>query len=291
MELRVLRYFLAVVEERNISRAAEKLHVSQPTISRQIKELEEEVGITLLNRDNRTITLTAPGEYFANQARQIMKLADKTIANVQQTAAISGNIMIGSAEVPMMRTIADTIKALHHKWPHVQANIYSTDVNEVHEQLNNGVFDFGVVMEPSDKHDYNFINLPGTTRWGIMSRVDQPLAKHSVIIAEDLVNQSLITSQGAHESDILNNWMGNNASTAHIIATYNLLYNASIMVSAGVGSALCLEGIVNTTDTDLTFVPLEPVLQAHSSLIWSKHMPLSAAANAFLSLLQTQIAV
>lgn len=168
MELRVLRYFLMVVDERNISRAAAKLHVSQPTISRQLSELEAELGVTLFERGQRRIELTVAGEYFAQQARQIVLLADKTVANVQRKHDVRGSVMIGSAEAPMMVSVAAAIRHMRETAPKVVANIYSTDAEDVHARMQTGFFDFGVVMEPTDKQDYHFINLPGATRWGVL---------------------------------------------------------------------------------------------------------------------------
>lgn len=286
MELRVLRYFITVVNERNISKAANKLHISQPTISRQIKDLEAELGVTLLERGSRSIELTPSGNYFANQARQIIALADKTIINIQQTAEISGSIMIGSAEAPMMTTIAETIKILTTIAPKVTANIYSTDADDVHHRLKNGIFDFGVVMNPTDKTNYHFLNLPGTTTWGVLIKKDSPLAQKSAITAEDLRNQNLIMPQQQGTQNILADWLGSSNITLSPVSTYNLLYNASVMASIGVGTVICLSGIINTANTDLIFLPLAPRLEAHASLIWSKLNPLSAAANAFLETLK-----
>jgi DNA-binding transcriptional LysR family regulator len=286
MELRVLRYFLTVVDERNISHAAEKLHVSQPTISRQLRDLEDELGVTLFERGSRTIELTNSGEYFVNQARQIVALADKTVANVQRTQEISGSIVIGSAEAPMMATIAAAIGKLRETAPKVCANIYSTDANDVHTRMKTGLIDFGVVMEPTDKNDYHFINLPGTTGWGVLVRRDSPLGRQASVTVADLQNQQVIAPQQHGSIDLLTDWLGSSENQLDIVATYNLLYNASILVTAGVGIALCLDGIINTANTDLRFVPLAPRLEGHASLIWPKAGQMSPAAGAFLAAMQ-----
>ncbi|WP_461244136.1 LysR family transcriptional regulator [Secundilactobacillus muriivasis] len=286
MELRVLRYFLMVVNERNISRAAEKLHVSQPTISRQLKDLEDELGVTLFDRGSRSIDLTEAGQYFANQARQIVVLADKTVANVKQTQELTGRILIGSAEAPMMVTVAKAINALAQVAPKVQVGIHSTDANDVNQRLHAGVFDFGVVMEPIAKDEEDFISLPGTTAWGVLVRQGSPLAQQNTVTATDLANQRVIMPQQHGSIDYLADWIGTSDLKLNVAATYNLLYNASIMVEAGVGAALCLDGIINTANTDLRFVPLAPRLEAHSSLIWPQHRPLSPAATAFLKVMR-----
>lgn len=283
MELRVLRYFLTVVDERNISHAAEKLHVSQPTISRQLRDLEDELGVTLFERGSRSIDLTSAGEYFVHQARQIVTLADKTIANVQRTQEITGSIMIGSAEAPMMATIATAINQLRETAPQVTANIYSTDANDVHARMKAGLFDFGVVMEPTDKSDDHYLSLPGTTGWGVLVRRDSALGHRASVTVGDLRGQPVIAPQQTGSISLLSDWLGSSENQLNIVATYNLLYNASIMVNAGIGIALCLDGIINTANTDLRFVPLAPRLEGHASLIWPKAAQLSPAARAFLA--------
>lgn len=286
MELRVLRYFLMVVNERNISRAAEQLHVSQPTISRQLKDLEDELGVSLFERGSRQIELTQAGEYFANQARQIVLLADKTVANINQTQALTGSILIGSAEAPMMTTIAKAISQLGQTAPKVRVVIYSTNADDVGQRLKAGIFDFGVVMEPTEKNEQDFIRLPGTTAWGVLVRQDSPLAAKHALKVSDLVNQRLIVSQQHGSIPLLDDWIGTSDVHLNEVATYNLLYNASIMVEAGVGIALCLDGIINTAQSDLRFIPLTPRLEAKASLVWPKHVSLSPAATAFLKTLR-----
>ncbi|WP_461215951.1 LysR family transcriptional regulator [Lacticaseibacillus sp. GG6-2] len=282
MELRVLRYFLTVVAEHNISRAATQLHVSQPTISRQISELEDELGVSLFDRGSREIALTTAGAYFANQARQIIALADKTVANVQRTHDVSGSVMIGCAEAPMMACVSAAIKQLQATAPKVVVNLYSTDASDVHTRMHAGFFDFGVVMEPTDKADYHFVNLPGTTNWGLLVRKDSPLAQLKAATVSDLQNQRVIMTQQRGSVDLLNDWLGASDNQLQVVATYNLLYNAALMVSAGVGIALCLDGIINTAQTDLRFVQLTPQLVGHASLIWPNNAQLSPAAYAFL---------
>lgn len=283
MELRVLRYFLMVVNERNISKAAEQLHVSQPTISRQLKDLEDELGVSLFVRGSRRIDLTEAGEYFADQARQIVLLADKTVANVNQTQALSGRILIGCAEAPMITTIGQAIARLAQTAPKVQVGLYSTDADDVNQRLNAGVFDFGVVMEPLAKSDEQFLKLPGTTTWGALVKKDSPLAQKNVLTAADLKDQRVIMSQQRGSIDYLKDWIGNSDLQLNVVATYNLLYNASLLVEAGVGIALCLDGIINTANANLRFIPLVPRLQARASLIWPAHRPLSPQATAFLT--------
>lgn len=286
MELRVLRYFQAVVAELNISRAAARLHVSQPTISRQLKDLEDELGVTLFERNGRHIQLTSSGEYFATQANQIIALADKTLANINTAKQISGTVELGSAEARSFLTIAQSIKKLQHHYPKIKTNVISSNANQIRTNLKSGNFDFGIVMEPTDKHDLNFIQLPGESRWGLLVPRNSPLADHDHITLADLEGQNIITSAQHGTINQLQEWYGESTPKFKIVATYNLLYNASLLVSAGVGYALGVDGIINTNQTDLTFIPLAPRLTARTSLVWLKGQRFSEAAHAFL----TQIA-
>ncbi|WP_125764329.1 LysR family transcriptional regulator [Levilactobacillus mulengensis] len=288
MELRVLRYFLMVVQEKNISKASDRLHVSQPTVSRQLKELEAELGTVLFERGNRTIQLTADGDYFANQAKQILSLTDKTMANIHQEQDVSGSVFVGSAEARSMLTVAQAIGHLNQVHPHVQINLVSTDASEIHQQLSSGVFDFGVVMEPTDKADYDFLRLPGESRWGLLVQSRSPLAQQNTVSLEDVARTKLILPQqgGSRRIHAL---FGLEWDDLEVTATYNLLYNASLLVSAGVGSALGLDGIINTNQSDLAFVPIEPRTSSGSSLVWLKGQRLSTAAQALLEQIRAEL--
>lgn len=288
MELRVLRYFLMIVQEKNISKASARLHVSQPTVSRQLKELEEELGTTLFERGNRTIQLTTDGEYFANQARQILSLTDKTLANIHQEKDISGPVYVGSAEARSMLTVAQAIGHLNQRHPHVQINLVSMDAADIHQHLTSGVFDFGVVMEPIDKHDYDFIRLPGESRWGLLVKNTDPLARQTTVSLADVAQTRLIVPQQGGTARI-HDLFGFEQADLNVVATYNLLYNASLLVSAGVGNALGLDGIINTNQSDLTFVPLSPRISSGSSFVWLKGQRLSVAAQALLAQLQDEL--
>lgn len=289
MELRVLRYFLAVVDEKNISRAAQQLHVSQPTVSRQIKELEEELGITLFERGSRTIELTNSGEYFATQARQILSLTDKTLANIHENQDISGSVWIGSAEAKNFLTIAQAVRELQTTYPRIQVNVTSANADDVRTKVKNGVYDFGVIMEPADKSDFDFMHLPGESRWGLLVPNTSPLAQRDHLELSDLLGQQLIISQQKGMTNVLNDWFGESNQDIHVVATYNLLYNASLLVSAGVGYALCIDGIINTNQSELTFIPLVPTLTTGSSIVWLKGHRLSLAAKTLLDQITTDL--
>ncbi|MFD1549579.1 LysR family transcriptional regulator [Levilactobacillus fuyuanensis] len=288
MELRVLRYFLMIVQEKTISKASARLHVSQPTVSRQLKELEEELGTTLFTRGNRTIQLTPDGEYFANQARQILSLTDKTLTNIHQETDISGAVYVGSAEARSVLTVAQAIGHLNQQHPHVQIHLVSTDASDIHSQLTSGVFDFGVVMEPTDKSDYDFLRLPGESRWGLLVQNSSPLAQQPTVSLDDVAQTRLILPQQGGSARI-HAVFGLTQEDLNVAATYNLLYNASLLVSAGVGNALGLDGIVNTNQSDLTFVPLAPRTSSGSSLVWLKGQRLSTAAQALLTQVRAEL--
>ncbi len=289
MELRVLRYFQTVVTELNISRAAKQLHVSQPTISRQLRELEAELGVTLFDRGNRTIKLTAAGEYFSHRVNQILDLTDKTVENINETADISGSVTIGSAESRSFLNIAQAINTLQETYPNITFNINSANANDIHTQLKSGNFDFGIVMDPVDKSGYDFLRLPGESRWGLLVPNSSPLAKRDHLSLTDLEHQNLIISRQRGVNNLLQDWFGDSTPKFKTVATYNLLYNASLLVSAGVGYALCIDGVINTNQSDLTFVPLKPRLTVGISLTWIKNQRLSPAANAFLKQLSANL--
>ncbi|WP_367296491.1 LysR family transcriptional regulator [Levilactobacillus yonginensis] len=289
MELRVLRYFMMIVQEKNISKAANRLHVSQPTVSRQLKDLEAELGATLFDRGNRTIRLTADGEYFANQAKQILALADKTLTNIHRKQDVAGSVFVGSAEARSMLTVAQAIGHLNHQHPRVQVNLVSTDAAEIHQQLSSGVFDFGVVMEPVDKTDYDFLRLPGESRWGLLVQSRSALAQQATVSLDDVAHTKLILPQQGG-SQRIHDLFGFTQADLDVAATYNLLYNASLLVTAGVGNALGLDGIINTNQTDLTFIPLKPRISSGASLVWLKGQRLSTAAQALLAEIQATLA-
>jgi DNA-binding transcriptional LysR family regulator len=289
MELRVLRYFLAVVDAQNISRAAQQLHVSQPTVSRQLHELETELGTTLFERGSRAIVLTNSGEYFAAQARQILALTDKTLENIHENQDISGSVWIGSAEARNFLTIAQAVRQLQTAYPHIQVNVTSANADDVRARLKTGVFDFGVIMEPADKSDFDFMRIPGESRWGLLVPNTSPLAQKAALTLSDLLGQKLIISQQKGMTDVLNDWFGESNRNLQVVATYNLLYNASLMVTAGVGYALCIDGIVNTNQSELTFVPLNPTLTTGSSLVWLKGHRLSLAAKTLLKQIAAEL--
>lgn len=289
MELHVLRYFITVVDEGNISSAAQKLQISQPTISRQLTNLEDELNTTLFIRGNRAITLTPAGKYFSDKARQIIDLAEKAKINIHQNADMYGEITIGCAESPMFKYVAQTIKKFQTTHPNIQFNLLSTDATTTFNKVDNGLYDFGIVMNPSNKDDYNFIVLPGQTQWGILTNKNNDLAKNKTIQPNQLENQKLILPLTNYQLSTFNDWFGQNNVNYQVIAHYNLINNAANLAMTGIGHVLCLEGVFNTTNTNLTFIPLAPTINTTASFVWSKNTQLSTASNAFLTCIHNEL--
>ncbi|EUJ30484.1 LysR family transcriptional regulator [Listeria cornellensis] len=286
MELRVLKYFLAVARERNISKAAKSLHLSQPTLSKQLKELEKELGVTLFERGNREIRLTEEGLFLLSRGNEILALVEKTTINLRKDEVVAGEIYVGGAETRAMSLIAKVTKRMMDDYPEIKIYLYSGNADDVMEKLDNGLLDFGIVVNPTNKQKYKSIRLPQTDKWGLLVRSNHFLAEKEAITPEDLRGVPLLISQQRLVSDQISEWVGNNLDQLHIVGSYNLLYNASLMVEEGVGCALCIDGIINTANTSLIFVPLKPELDASLSLIWKKNQTMSIAATKFLDKLK-----
>ena len=281
MELRVLRYFLAVAREESISGAAEALHVTQPTLSRQMMELEEELGKTLFLRGKRKISLTEEGMFLRKRAQEISAAEEN----------ISGDVHIGGGETDAMRLIARAAHRLQSAYPHIAYHLFSGNADDVTERLDRGLVDFGVFIEPADLSKYDFIKLPVTDIWGVLMRKDCPLAARATIRPQDLLGLPLLASNQHLVKNEFSGWFGEGYEKLNITTTYNLLYNASIMVEEGMGYALCLDKIVRTSGgSPLCFRPLEPKLEVGLHIAWKKYQFFSKAAEKFLECLQREIA-
>lgn len=293
MELRVLRYFLAVTREQTISGAAQYLHVSQPSLSRQLMDLEKELGQQLFVRGNRRITLTEAGELLRRRADELVLLADKTEAELRSMQdVVSGDVYIGGGETEAMRLIARAARDLQAAHPHICYHLYSGNADDVTERLDKGLLDFGLLIEPFDKQKYDFIRLPVSDRWGVLMRRDSPLAERQTICPADLRDLPLIISRQSMVLHALSDWFDRPIEELHVAATYNLLFNASLMVEEGVGYALCLDHLVHTgPDSALCFRPLSPTQQAGIGIVWKKYQVFSKAAAKFLEHVQSLHAV
>ena len=290
MELRVLQYFLAVAREQNISAAAQSLHLTQPTLSRQLRELEEALCKQLMIRGNRKITLTEEGMLLRKRAEEILELADRTEKEIMQSAdTVSGDIYIGTGETDGVRQIARTAHQLQQSYPGIHFHIVSGDAVDVCERLDKGLLDFGVLLGDMDKAKYHYLELPMKDTWGVLMRRDSPLAGQDAVSPRDLWDKPLILSRQVDNKSGLYRWLRKEPAELHTVATYNLIYNASLMVDEGMGYAFTLDKLVNTTGSNLCFRPLEPRLELGMYLVWKKSQIFSKAAELFLERLQEQL--
>jgi DNA-binding transcriptional LysR family regulator len=293
MELRVLRYFLAVAREESISKAAEALHVTQPTLSRQLSELEKELGKKLFLRGSRKITLTEDGVFLRKRAQEIVDLADKIEADLTASnEIISGEVLIGGGETDAMRLVARTVKKMRGDYPHIRYQLFSGNAEDVTERLDKGLLDFGILIGNVDVRKYDNLRFTAVDTWGLLMRKDSKLAAFSTIKPEIMRNIPLLCSKQALIRNELSGWLGDDFQKLNIVASYNLIYNAALMVEEGLGYAVCLDKLVNTTgDSHLCFRPLEPRFEAHLYLVWKKYQVFSKAAEMFLQQIQMELAV
>ena len=262
MEFRVLRYFLTVAREGSITGAADFLHVTQPTLSRQLKDLEQELGKKLFIRSSHSIILTDEGMLLRKRAEEIVDMVDKLEAEFSSMEeTISGDIYIGGGETEAMKQIARVVKDLQLRYPNIRYHLYSGNEEDITERLDKGLLDFGILIQPADLSKYNYINIPAKDVWGVIMRKDSPLAVKETIQAADLLNVPLICSRQAMKQTFSKNefadWFGEDFDKLNVVTTYNLAYNAAIMVEEGIGYAITLDKIVNTSsDSNLCFRPL-----------------------------------
>lgn len=287
MELRLLKYFLAVAREQNITRAAEALHLTQPTLSRQLTELEDEIGKKLLIRGRRKVTLTEDGMLFRKRAEEITDLVEKTKLELQpEDDEVRGSIFIGSAETDTIRYVLQIAKDLKNKYPKINYQISSGDKTDISEQLDKGLIDFGILMGNIDKDKYNYIELPLKNHFGILMRKDSNLSKLDSISPNDIYDLPLIVSRQSYNKEF-SEWLGKDFNSLNVCATYSLLYNASLMVEEGLGYALCIDKIINTSgNSNLCFVPLSSAFEINVSFVWKKFQVFSEPAKLFLKELQ-----
>lgn len=290
MELRVLRYFLEVAREGNITKAAAYLHVSQPTLSRQLKDLEYELGKKLFVRSNYSIKLTDEGMLLRKRAEDILDMVDKTTQEFHtMDDLIGGDIYIGCAESDAIKFFAKAAKRLQRDYPSIRYHLYSGNTETVTERLDKGLLDFGIIVQQVDLSKYNYLSMPTKDIWGVIMRKDSPLAQKDFIELEDLLHVPIICSRQGITEDYPK-WFGEKLDSLNITATFDLIFNASLMVKEGVGYALCFDKIVNTgVDSELCFRPLRPQLETEMNVIWKKYQIFSKAAEVFLSCLKEGI--
>lgn len=291
MDIRVLQYFLTVAREESITKAAKTLHMTQPPLSRQLKELEEEVGKQLLIRGSKKVTLTEDDMLLRTRAEEMVDLMEKTMAELSSSEElINGEIYIGCGETDAISFFAQVAEKLQKEHPMIHYHIYSGDAAMVTDKLDKGLIDFGLLVGPVDIVKYNYLRLPMVDTWGVLMKKDSPLAEKEGIQAEDLWDKPLILSHQTSISSELFSWLKMDNHKINVLLTYDLIYNASHFVKKGLGYAIALDKLVNTTgDSELCFRPLRPSLKAGLCIIWKKNQFFSRASNAFLNQLKKEL--
>ncbi len=281
MELRVLNYFLAIAREENFTKAAQQLHITQPTLSRQIAQLEEELGVDLFVRSNHNIILTEDGMILKRRAQEILSLADKTKRDfLHEDENLEGVISIGSGEFLSTRCLTDCIAQFRRKHPLVRYEFYSGNAGNIRDQIERGLLDIGLMSEPIDIRKYEFISMPIKEEWGAFVREDSPLIDKDFIAPQDLVDIPLILPLGDFAESHIGKWFGEYISQIDVIAKGNLLYNEAMMAQSNIGAVI---GIRLKSNYDrLRFIPLNPSLKIDTALAWKKEQIFSAATTAFI---------
>lgn len=281
MELRVLNYFLAIAREENFTKAAQQLHITQPTLSRQIAQLEEELGVDLFVRSNHNIILTADGMILKRRAQEILSLADKTKRDfLHKDENLEGVISIGSGEFLSTRCLTDCIAQFRRKHPLVRYEFYSGNAGNIRDQIERGLLDIGLMSEPIDIRKYEFISMPIKEEWGAFVREDSPLIDKDFIAPQDLVDIPLILPLGDFAESHIGKWFGEYISQIDVIAKGNLLYNEAMMAQSNIGAVIGIR--LNSNYDRLRFIPLNPSLKIDTALAWKKEQIFSAATTAFI---------
>ncbi len=284
MEIRVLRYFLTVVREESITKASEVLHITQPTLSRQLAQMEEEIGVKLFDRGTRKIKLTNGGILLRRRAEEILQLVDKTERElVEQEEQVEGKIFIGCGETASVQLLPKLIDSFRQKYPRVSFDIFTATADLVKEQMNKGLVDIGLLLEPIDMEKYDFIRLNIKENWGVLMRPDDPLSEKEAVTAKDLSTLPLILPRRMNVQSELASWFGNYYDKLNVVFTSNLSTNSAIMVNGGLAYSLVIEGSLPFWDqSKVTYRPLIPPLTATSVLAWKRGQPFSLAATKFI---------
>lgn len=287
MELRTLRYFLAVASERNITKAAEMLHLTQPTLSRQLSELEDELGTQLVVRGKRALTLTEDGRLFKQRAEDIVEMIDRTEHEfAARSSAVSGIITLGMVESVNSLTLAKFISEFSTQYPDVSFNLYNGMADTLKDSVDQGRVDLALVLEPVDTTKYEFMRLAKREMWGALVRHDHPFAGREYVDVGELRDQPLMLPSRASSRTEIINWLGCDERQLNIPVSYNILSNTALLVEAGVGVAICLEGALSIHhSSDLRFVPLKPERFLRGVLIWKKDRVFNLATSMFVQML------
>lgn len=282
MELRVLQYFLTVAREGNITRAADILHITQPTLSRQLQQLEQELGTELFVR-GRNFTLTDSGVILRRRAEEVIDLLYKIESEIAAADDVAGIISIGSGALKSSHVLPELISGFKKLYPKVSFEIYSNSSQYIKERLDRGLLDFGILLEPVDIEEYEYLRLPGRERWGLFMRADNPLAQKSSISRADLLGVPLITPSRLYVQKEISNWLGADINKLNVLATVNMMTHAAMFINSGAACGLTIEGAVDLfEDNKMVFKPLNPRLELTAVLAWKRFHSLSGAAAKFL---------
>ncbi len=292
IETRLLQYFLAVAQEQSITKAAEYLHITQPTLSKQMMDLEEALGKQLLVRGRKKVTLTEEGAFLRNRAQEIISLMDKTESAFRENEqSITGDVYIGCGEYRSTVSIMQLIRSIQEEYPDICFHFFSSNADAIIERLDKGLLDMGFLLEPEISPRYDCKKLPLHEAWGILMRKDAPLAARESLSFSELADFPLIMPNQTFNSHRMATYLADAKLEPHTVATYNLIYNAGLMVEAGIGYALCIDELINTAGSHpLTFRPLTPPLYSDVYLFTKKYQVLSKAAKLFISRLEANAA-
>lgn len=291
MELRVLRYFLTVVNEESITKAADTLHITQPTLSRQLAQMEDEIGVKLFDRGSRKITLTNEGILLRRRAEEILQLVDKTEKEMtEQEKLVDGEISIGCGELASVQIVSELIKSFQERYPLVRYDIHTANADHIRERLDKGLTDIGLLLEPVDIEKYEFIRMHIKEKWVVLMRPDDPLAENESVTPKELSKLPVCLVKRPLVKNELASWFGNYFKNLHIVFTSNMSTNAAIMVQNGLAYALVLEGSLPYLNTkQICYRPLSPELTATSVLAWKRHQPQSLATAKFIEHIRQQL--
>lgn len=291
METRILHYFLTIARLESISGAARELHVAQPTLSRQLQQLEDELGTSLFYRERRQMVLTKAGIVYRNHVEQILtelEQANQIVAKINNEDLV-GQIRIGAIESRIIKFIVPIIMQFHNQYPHVQFDIYDADGEDIKERLDQGILELGIVSSPISTTKYHSQKLPLVDRWGIAVSQNSDLARQTLITANELTNTPLIVPHRSLIQDELKTWLQTENDQLKIVAETNLLSNACYLAAEGLGSVVCIEGAPRPADAKLKFIPIFPEHKQENFLIWRKNIKLSEPTQRLISMIQTQI--
>lgn len=284
MEIRVLRYFLTAVREESITKAAAALHITQPTLSRQISQMEEELGVKLFRRGTRKIVLTDEGMLLRRRAEEILELVDKAEKElVEQTEAVEGTVSIGCGDLQAVQTMADLISSFHEKYPAVHFDLYTATADHIRDRMERGAADIGVLLEPVNIDKFDFIRLQQKEQWVVVMPADAPLAQKEYVTSEDLKDLPLILTGRTSVQSELASWFGDSYDQLQVLFTSNLPSASSIMVYHGLAYSLIIKGSIDFWDfSRITYRPLEPPLESTCVVAWKRQQPFGIATEKFI---------